>query len=144
YLNLAEIGGERYEASGNVGMLDIVAVLEWVRDNIANFGGDPGNVQVYGQSGGGGKVSHLMAMPAAKGLFQRAVVQSGSALRSGSPESASRTAAAVLQELGISKAQIEKLHSLPTSALQAVQLAVLRRMGSRPGGGWSPILDGKI
>lgn len=150
YLNLAEAGGERYASSGNVGMLDIVAALEWVRDNIANFGGDPTNVLVYGQSGGGGKVSHLMVMPAARGLFHRAVVQSGSTLRTGSAESAAASAAAVLEELGISKAQLDKLHSVPTSALQAVQSAVQRRLAGpgAPGrgglGGWGPILDGKI
>jgi para-nitrobenzyl esterase len=150
YLNLAEIGGERYVSSGNTGMLDIVAVLEWVRDNIANFGGDPGNVLIYGQSGGGGKVSHLIVMPAARGLFHRAVVQSGSTLRSGSPEAASRVAAAVLDELGISKSQLDKLHTLPTSALQAVQPAVQRRLAGGAGpsprglGGWSPIVDGNV
>jgi para-nitrobenzyl esterase len=125
-------------------------VLEWVRDNIANVGGDPGNVLIYGQSGGGGKVSHLMTMPAAKGLFHRAVVQSGSTLRSGAADAAARRAAAVLEELGISRGQLEKIHSLPTSALQAVQPAVQRRLaaagGPAPGGmgGWGPILDGKI
>ncbi|HZT31967.1 MAG TPA: carboxylesterase family protein [Bryobacteraceae bacterium] len=150
YLNLSEIGGERYASSGNVGMLDIVAVLEWVRDNIANFGGDPGNVLIYGQSGGGGKVSTLMAMPAAQGLFHRAVVQSGSGLRSGDAETAARRAAVVLEELGISKTQLEKIHTLPTSALQAVQPVVQRRLAGpgRPAagglGGWGPILDGKI
>jgi para-nitrobenzyl esterase len=153
YLNLAEIGGERYASSGNVGMLDIVAVLEWVRDNIASFGGDPANVLIYGQSGGGGKVSTLMAMPAAKGLFHRAVVQSGSNLRSGSAENAGRMASAVLDELGISKSQLDKIHELPASALQAVQPAAQRRLrgpgapsGPAPGGlgGWSPILDGKV
>jgi para-nitrobenzyl esterase len=150
YLNLNEIGGERYAPSGNVGMLDIVAVLEWVRDNIANFGGDPGNVLIYGQSGGGGKVSTLMAMPVAKGLFHRAVVQSGSGLRSGDMEAAARRTAVVLEELGISKAQLDKIHTLPTSALQAVQPVVQRRLAGSGGpaagglGGWSPILDGKI
>ena len=150
YLNLAEIGGERYAASGNVGMLDIVAVLEWVRDNIANFGGDPGNVLIYGQSGGGGKVSHLMAMPAAKGLFHRAVVQSGSRLQTGSAETATRLAAAVLEELGISKLQIAKIHSVSANALLLVQAAAQQRL--RPSGsaasaasdGFNPILDGKI
>ena len=150
YLNLSEIGGERYAGSGNVGMLDIVAVLEWVRDNIANFGGDPENVLIYGQSGGGGKVSTLMAMPAAKGLFHQAVVQSGSGLRSGDAEVAARRAAVVLEELGISKTQLDKIHTLPTSALQAVQPVVQRRLagsaGSSPGGlgGWGPIMDGRI
>ena len=130
YLNLAEIGGERYASSGNVGMLDIVAVLEWVRDNIANFGGDPDNVLIYGQSGGGGKVSHLMAMPAAKGLFHRAIVESGSTLRSGSPDAAAEHAAAILEH-SASQSDIDKLHSLPTSALMRVQTEVQRRLGER-------------
>jgi para-nitrobenzyl esterase len=147
YLDLAEIGGERYASSGNVGMLDIVAVLEWVRDNIGNFGGDPGNVLIYGQSGGGGKVSHLMAMPQAKGLFHRAVVESGSTLRSGSTDASARRAAAVLEELGISNTQLDKLNSLPASALQRVQPAVEKRLapgGARPAGGWGPVADGKV
>jgi len=151
YLNLAEVGGERYASSGNVGMLDIVAVLEWVRDNIANFGGDPANVLIYGQSGGGGKVSTLMAMPAAKGLFHRAVVQSGSGLRSGSADAAANLAAAVLEELEISKTQLDKLASVPARTLCSVQADAQRRLraGAPAGaaaslGGWGPILDGKI
>ncbi len=82
FCNLAAVGGEKFAASGNVGMLDIVAALEWVRDNIANFGGDPGNVTIMGQSGGGGKVCNLTTMPSAKGLFHKAVILSGSTLRS--------------------------------------------------------------
>ena len=78
YLNLAEYGA-KYEASANAGMLDLVVALEWVRDNITNFGGDPGNVMIFGQSGGGSKVSTLMAMPSARGLFHKAAIQSGSA-----------------------------------------------------------------
>jgi para-nitrobenzyl esterase len=74
YTNLAGAGGEKFAASGNVGMLDIVAALEWIRDNIANFGGDPGNVTIMGQSGGGAKVCILTAMPSARGLFHRGVV----------------------------------------------------------------------
>jgi para-nitrobenzyl esterase len=149
YLNLAEAGGERYADSGNVGMLDIVAVLEWVRDNVASFGGDPSNVLIFGQSGGGAKVSALMAMPTAKGLFHRAVVQSGAMLRAGSAENAARTAAVVLEELGISKGNLDKLHSVSTSALQAVQPKVTRRLGGpgAPGSGmrgWGPFVDGKI
>ena len=77
YTDLSEIGGEKYSASGNVGALDMVAALEWVRDNIANFGGDPGNVTIMGQSGGGAKVCTLTAMPSAKGLFHKAFVLSG-------------------------------------------------------------------
>ena len=82
FCNLAGVGGEKFAASGNVGMLDIVAALEWVRDNIANFGGDPGNVTIMGQSGGGAKVCILTAMPSAKGLFHKAVVLSGASRRS--------------------------------------------------------------
>ena len=69
--------------SGNAGALDMLASLQWVRDNIEHFGGDPGNVTIFGQSGGGGKVSTLLAMPAARGLFHRAIVMSGSAIRLG-------------------------------------------------------------
>jgi para-nitrobenzyl esterase len=139
FLNLAEVGGDRYASSGNIGMLDNVAVLEWVRDNIANFGGDPNNVLIYGQSGGGGKVSTLLAMPAAKGLFHRAIVQSGATLRSGTPEAAAGMASAILKELGITKADFEKLHSLPASTLCAVQAGASQRQR-----GWGPIVDGKI
>ena len=77
YLNLAALGGDDFAMSANVGMLDLVAVLEWVRTNISRFGGDPGNVTIFGQSGGGGKVAALLAMPSAKGLFHRAINQSG-------------------------------------------------------------------
>ncbi len=81
YCYLADLEGDVYALSGNAGMLDLVAALEWVRDNISAFGGDPGNVTVFGESGGGGKVSALLAMPRAAGLFHRAIVQSGPGLR---------------------------------------------------------------
>ncbi|MDQ1471058.1 MAG: para-nitrobenzyl esterase [Bryobacterales bacterium] len=152
FLNLAEIGGERFANSGNVGMLDNVAVLEWVRNNIANFGGDPGNVMIFGQSGGGGKVSHLMVMPAAEGLFHRAAIESGATLRSGSPDAAAGVAAALLEQLNISRSQFEKIQSVPTSALVMAQAATLRRIaadrargtGGGPPAGWGPVLDGKV
>src|SRR5207247_10860915 len=96
YLNLGHLGGEEYASSANVGMLDLVAVLEWVRDNITTFGGHPGSVTIFGQSGGGGKVLALMAMPAAKGLFQRAIVQSGPFLKSLSPDYSRRVAELVV------------------------------------------------
>jgi para-nitrobenzyl esterase len=149
FLNLAEFGGEQYRSSGNAGMLDNVAVLEWVRDNIANFGGDPGKVLIYGQSGGGGKVSTLMVMPAAAGLFHRVAVQSGSTLRSGSQENSVALAAAVLDELGVSKSQLEKLHTVRASALVTAQAAALRRVVGpgpfgAPGRGWGPVMDGNI
>lgn len=147
FLNLAEWGGEQFAESGNVGMLDNVAVLEWVKTNIANFGGDPERVLIYGQSGGGGKVSHLMAMPAAKGLFHQVAVQSGSALRSGSAESASKVAAAVLDELGIPKSEVPRIQKVPARTLMGARDAALRKLaGGRPQpmGGWSPVVDGKV
>src|ERR1700691_1256255 len=96
YLDLSKFG-DPYAASGNVGMLDIVAALEWVRDNIESFGGDPQRVTLFGQSGGGGKVSTLMAMPAAKGLFHRAIVESGSILQGIPHVSAQQVADAVVR-----------------------------------------------
>src|SRR5262249_42033384 len=79
FLDLSGVGGAEFAQSGNAGALDMVAALEWVRDNIERFGGDPGNVTIFGESGGGGKVCTLMAMPSARGLFHRAIVQSGAA-----------------------------------------------------------------
>src|SRR5690242_6261331 len=102
-LDLADVGGERYAHSGNAGMLDLVAALEWVRDNIQAFGGDPGNVTIFGESGGGGKVSILLAMPSARGLFHRATIQSGAAVRVRSSERAAAVTAAVMNELGIAR-----------------------------------------
>jgi para-nitrobenzyl esterase len=136
YLNLAEVGGERYKASANVGLLDNVAVLEWVRANIANFGGDPDRVLIFGQSGGGGKVSHLMAMPSAKGLFHRAGVMSGSALRTATPDVTAKLAATALAHLNINKNNLDKLHTVPASALVTAALAAGRN--------WSPTLDGAV
>ena len=140
YLDLAGLGGERYAASANVGMLDIVAVLEWVRDNAAAFGGDPGNVTIFGQSGGGGKVSTLMAMPAAKGLFHKAIVQSGAFLRAHSAEDSARLAAAFLAELNVSKSRLEELHTIPVERLCAAQqrAAGQRRLA------WGPSVDGHV
>jgi para-nitrobenzyl esterase len=88
HLDLSTIGGERYAHSGNAGVLDLVAALEWVRDNIERFGGDPRNVTIFGESGGGGKVSVLLAMPKARGLFHRAVIQSGASVRVSTAERA--------------------------------------------------------
>jgi hypothetical protein len=105
--------GSKYAASGNVGMLDIVAALEWVRDNIAGFGGDPGNVTIIGQSGGGVKVSTLTAMPAAKGLFHKAVVLSGASLRAADKETSERLGAYILKEAGLTPEGADKLQQLP-------------------------------
>ena len=90
YSDFASVGGEKYLHSGNVGMLDIVAALQWIHDNIANFGGDPGNVTVIGQSGGGSKVSMIAAMPAAKGLVHKGVALSGNSVRGSDKASAEK------------------------------------------------------
>src|SRR4030095_12439378 len=102
-------------AVGNVGQLDLVAALQWVRDNIVNFGGDPKNVTVFGESGGGGKISALMGMPSAKGLFHKAIVQSGSVLRVGNAEAATKAAKAMMDKLNVSKP--EALQKVPAGDL---------------------------
>src|ERR1700686_3701678 len=116
FLNLAPYG-EKYASSAHLGMLDIIMALEWVRDNVANFGGDPGKVTIFGQSGGGGKVGTLMAMPSAKGLFHRAICQSGSMLRAGSQEKSQALADLIVAELGLNKATIDQIHALPYQQL---------------------------
>ncbi len=90
YTHLAAVGGSEFASSGNAGMLDIAVALQWKQANIAAFGGDPGNVTIFGHSGGGAKASILLAMPSAKGLFHKAIIQSGPGLRVASPEDASR------------------------------------------------------
>lgn len=135
YLYLAEIGGEKYADSGNAGMLDIVAALGWVRDNIAAFGGDPANVTIFGQSGGGAKVSTLMAMPAARGLFHRAIVESGSGLRAIPADVAGKNAETLLGPLGITKNRIDELQRLPMEQL----LAAMKSSGPR----LAPVVDGR-
>jgi para-nitrobenzyl esterase len=150
YCNLAGVGGEKFAASGNAGMLDIVAALEWVRDNIANFGGDPGNVTIMGQSGGGAKVCILTAMPSAKGLFHKAVVLSGAARKSGDKAFSEKLGAAVLKEAGLSSGELEKLQTMPWKDFYGIatkaQQAAAKEAG--PGGGlmrgFSPVVDGTI
>lgn len=92
--------GEKYPDSGNCGQLDLIAALEWVRDNIARFGGDPRNVTIFGESGGGAKISTLMAMPRARGLFHKAIVESGSVLRAATLDDAKKAAAPVIAKAG--------------------------------------------
>jgi len=136
YLYLAEIGGAKYAQSSNVGQMDIVAALEWVRDNIARFGGDPGNVTIFGQSGGGGKVSTLLAIPSAKGLFHRAIVQSGAALRGTPPDIATKNATAFLAGLGLKPNQVDQLQNMPMDKV----IAALR---GPAGAAFGPVVDGK-
>ena len=144
YLDLSELGGERYAQSGAVGMLDIVAALAWIRENIASFGGDPSRVLVFGQSGGGLKTSVLMAMPSARGLFHRAGVMSGSGLRAATPAQSAVAARSFTGALGLTKDTLQRLHTLPFHALLAVQVSMEnadRAKGEAPRA-FSPVLDG--
>jgi para-nitrobenzyl esterase len=115
---LAEIAGdEKFAEASNQGMKDIILGLEWIRDNIANFGGDPGNVTIFGQSGGGGKVSTLLGMPAAQGLFHRAIAQSGSAVTSMPASTATQNLLALVARIGMKGAQGEILQLMPMGQL---------------------------
>jgi para-nitrobenzyl esterase len=137
YLNLAELGG--HPSSGEAGMLDIVQALAWVRDNIARFGGDAGNVTIFGESGGGMKVALLLAMPAAKGLFHRAVIQSGPWLKAVPQAAAAKYAKAFLDALGVAPGELGKLASFSATQIQDAAAKVT------PGnviGGFSPSVDG--
>jgi len=122
YLYLGELGGEEYASSGNQGMLDIVAALRWVKANIEAFGGDPGNVTIQGESGGGGKVGTLMAMPAAQGLFHKAIIESGAALRRVTQADATETARRALRGLGIGEHELYKLADVPAADIIKLQL----------------------
>jgi para-nitrobenzyl esterase len=138
YLNMAAVGGEKYARSVNVGMLDIVAALQWVRDNVGRFGGDAANVTVFGQSGGAAKVNTLMAMPAAKGLFHKAIAQSGSQLRFATADASAAQAEAVLKELEAQGVGRDQLTQVPASRLVEIasprwrsRTATLRPASSR-------------
>ncbi len=146
FLHLAEFGGERFASSGTAGMQDIVAALEWVRDNVAMFGGDPGRVLVYGQSGGGAKTSTLMAMPSGKGLFHRAGVMSGSALRMMPEEIANANAARLLKALNIGAGDVKALQAVPWTTLLETQAgleAAARAQGEAPSS-FAPVVDGTV
>lgn len=132
----------------NVGILDIVAALAWVRDNIAQFGGDPANVTVFGQSGGGMKIATLLGMPAAKGLFHKAIMQSGITARMYSPEMTRRATTIVLDDLGIAKGDLARLQSVPMPLLaKAIGTAQTKWRGEAPKGdinaslGFAPRLE---
>ncbi len=135
YLHLGDVFGPDYAQSGIAGMLDIVQVLEWVRDNIEAFGGDASNVTIFGESGGGWKVSLLMAMPGAKGLFHKAIVQSGPGLRGATKADAGKIAQAYLDVLGVKDAA--GLTALDTETLSRASVKVGDRMR-----GFTPVVDG--
>jgi para-nitrobenzyl esterase len=149
FLDLSAIGGTDYAASGNAGTLDMIAALEWVRDNIDRFGGDAGNVTIFGESGGGGKVCTLLAMPSARGLFHRAIVQSGAAVRLRERERATKLSEAVLKTLGLSRNDLDELQALPIVQLLAAVGPAQQAIGPAPMPlfdryPFGPVVDGNI
>jgi len=145
YTYLADSMGSDFAPSGSVGVLDLIAALEWVRDNVERFGGDPNLVTIFGQSGGGRKVATLMSMPAAKGLFQRAIIESGAVLRLTTHEDAAKYTDLLLAELGLKEGQIRELQNLPMARLLAADAAVQKKITPREPGMTpnSPVVDGK-
>ena len=141
---LGEAAGSDFALSGGVGMLDIVAALQWVRDNIERFGGDPNLVTIFGQSGGGRKVATLMSMPGAKGLFHRAIIESGAVLRLTTREDATHATTLLLNELGLKAGQARELQNVPVAKLLAANAAVGSKITPREPGMTpnSPTIDG--
>lgn len=160
YLYLGELGGEEYGTSGNQGLLDICDGLKWVHDNIEAFGGDPANVMIFGESGGGAKTSCLYSMPAAAPFFNKASIESGPGIRMMPRDAAAETTLMTLKYLGLEKSEWRKLLELPAEKLLEAQTGVPRQApgggplgmnggrkgmggGSRPGG-FGPVVDGSV
>jgi para-nitrobenzyl esterase len=156
FFDVSEIGGPGYEDSANVGMTDLVAALRWVHDNIENFGGDPDRVMIYGQSGGGSKVTTLMGMPSASALFHRASVQSGGGGNIPSKEQQTELARLVMKDLGLAPNDIGSLRKMEWPKLFAAGNAAAAKINpagppfmgpgtpGKPRVGWSPCVDGKV
>ncbi len=158
YLYLGEIAGDEYATSGNQGLLDIVDALGWVNQNIEKFGGNPDNVMIFGESGGGAKTSCLYAMPGAHSFFNKASIESGPGIRMSEKETATETTRMVLRHLGLEEREWRKLLSVPVEKLVEAQVAVAKppglpgsRLGWRRGisgllgpGAFAPVVDGKI
>jgi para-nitrobenzyl esterase len=158
FMNLEKYG-EQYHQSANLSQLDIVAALEWVKTNISNFGGDPGQVTIFGQSGGGGKIAYLMGMPAAQGLFHRAISMSGSQPRNPPVSASEELTAKVMEELQITSDRIAEMQTIPyDKMLAASNRAIARSRSVNPtaatavpglrqsgaGAGWQPVVDGDV
>lgn len=144
FTGLEEFGGPDFAQSGDVGMLDIVHALRWTRDNIAQFGGDPNTVTVFGQSGGGRKVATLLAMPSAKGLFHRAIIESGATMKLVERNQATRVARELLTTLGLNPTRVRELQTLPLERIMGAYFAVVRKMNvDQMTMGFSPTADGR-
>jgi para-nitrobenzyl esterase len=138
YTHLASVGApQEFRFAGVCGVMDMVASLEWVRDNIAAFGGDPSRVMIFGQSGGGAKTSTLLATPGAKGLFHRAVVQSGSTLRLTGDQDAEKSADLLLTKLGLTRSRIADIQRLPWEQVLSAQVEA-----TGAGAAFTPVVDG--
>ncbi len=148
FSDLSAAGGEKYKDSGNVGALDMVAALEWVKENIASFGGDPDNVTIMGQSGGGAKVCVLAAMPKAAGLIHKAVPLSGSTTQAMDQAVSRKLGEYILEEAGLRPSEIDKLQEMPWKEYILLANKANRRMREENGesggmrGGFSPVADG--
>lgn len=142
YAALHRFGGAEFADSGNAGQLDIILALEWVRDNIAEFGGDPNRVMVFGQSGGGAKIATMMAMPAAAGLFHTAATMSGQQVTLCGPLNGERRTLAYLGQLGLARERVQDLRTMPVAQLLEAQTVVDPVLMS---GGvyFGPVLDEK-
>ena len=139
YLHLADLGApSEFAHAGVAGMMDLVASLEWVRDNIENFGGDPSKVMIFGQSGGGAKTSTMLAIPSAKGLYHSAGIQSGSAIRSATREQATKSAELLLAKLGLAKGNIAEIQKVPWQKILEAQTSL------GPSASFTPVVDGTI
>src|SRR5665648_43672 len=139
FANLSAFSSD-FAASGQVGMLDIVHALKWVQTNIAQFGGDPNRVMIFGQSGGGRKCETLLAMPSAKGLFHRAVIESGAAIKVADRSDATQNAELLLNKLGISKTDVHQIQKLPIDQIMTAYFAIGRNVVN----GFAPTVDGHI
>lgn len=150
FLHLADIAGEAFAGSGMAGMLDIVLALKWVKDNIQSFGGDPGNVTIFGESGGGRKVSLLLTMPSAKDLFHKGIIESSPGLRGMESKSATDVAERLLAKLEIKTNEIDKLQNMPVPQLLEAVMTLPPRTPGRPEGraagslmSFMPVMDGR-
>ncbi len=144
FSHFGDIGGPEYARSGNVGMLDIVQALEWVRDGIDRFGGDPARVMIFGESGGGQKVSMLMGCPPAKGLFHRAAIESGPGIRMLDRDKATHVSEVYLREVGLDPKRLPEIQKLPTDKLLAAFFPAMAKTGGITAGkidNFSPVID---
>ena len=141
FTDLSSCGDPAFKESGNVGVLDLVAALKWVHNNIANFGGDPGNVTIMGQSGGGAKVCDVISMPSAKGLVHKAVALSGNAISATDPAVSSAIGAAILKKVG---GNVKKLQEMPWEEYYTLAHEVAANFGGGMMGGFSPVADGDV